>query len=133
MVGEKRSGRPGSSVPVALARSLRKRLTPQETKLWNALRALRPAGFHFRRQVPVGPYIIDFACLRHRLLIEVDGGQHSRDETLERDQMRDARLTELGFRMLRFWNAEIDGNLDGVLETINAYATSHLSRRRILA
>ena len=129
MTGEKRSGRPGSSVSVALARSLRRCQTPQEAKLWNALRALRPAGFHFRRQVPVGPYIVDFACLRHRILVEVDGGQHSRDETNERDGRRDARLSELGFQVLRFWNSEIDGNL----ETILARAAADPARRRILA
>ena len=133
MVGQKRSGRPEASVSVALARSFRRRLTPQEAKLWNALRALRPAGFHVRRQVPVGSSVVDFACLKHRLVIEVDGGQHSRDEGLERDRIRDARLLDLGFKIVRFWNTEIDQNLDGVVETIVARAAADPPRRPALA
>jgi very-short-patch-repair endonuclease len=97
-------------------------MTPQEAKLWNALRALRRTGLHFRRQVPIGPFIADFACLKHRLLIELDGGQHSRDQRASMDKSRDAHLLELGFRTLRFWNAEIDTNLEGVIDTILSQA-----------
>jgi very-short-patch-repair endonuclease len=76
-------GRPNSAVPLGVARALRKRMTPQEAKLWVALRTLRPAGFHFRRQVPIGPYVVDFACLKHRLIVEVDGGQHGLSDRAE--------------------------------------------------
>jgi very-short-patch-repair endonuclease len=113
-------GRPTSTVSVSIARQLRKRLTPQEAKLWNGLRALRPAGYHFRRQVPIAAYVVDFACLKQCLVIEVDGGQHSTDDHPARGRARDARLTQLGYRTLRFWNAELDDNPDGVIETILA-------------
>jgi very-short-patch-repair endonuclease len=64
------------ALPNEYARALRKRLTPQEAKLWVKLRELKPLGFHFRRQAPIGRYIVDFASLKQRLIIEVDGGQH---------------------------------------------------------
>jgi very-short-patch-repair endonuclease len=107
-------------VPVSVARALRKRMTPQEVKLWVKLRALRPAGLHFRRQVPVATFVVDFACLKHRLIVEVDGGQHSYDRHVASDSARDAKLCELGFRILRFWNAEVDADLDSIVETILA-------------
>ena len=113
-------GRPPSSIPVSIARRLRRRLTPQEAKLWVKLRALRPAGLHFRRQVPIDVYVVDFACLPHRLIVEADGGQHSRDLDTAADRVRDGCLGQLGFHVQRFWNAEIDTNLDGVVETILA-------------
>jgi very-short-patch-repair endonuclease len=100
------------------ARALRKRMTPQEVKLWLRLRALRPLGFHFRRQAPKAGFIVDFACLRHRLIVEVDGGQHGLDDGRRRDAERDRRLTADGFRVMRFWNSDIDQNLDGVVEVI---------------
>ena len=118
----KAEGRPLASVRSALARALRGRATPQERKLWQQLRALRRTGLHFRRQVPVGPFVVDFACLKERIIVEVDGGQHSRDAKAARDAGRDAALHALGFRVRRFWNAEIDTNLDGVIETILAMA-----------
>jgi very-short-patch-repair endonuclease len=101
-----------------LARDLRRSMTPQEVKLWVRLRELRQQGYHFRRQAPRGRYILDFICLRSRLIVEVDGGQHGFDAHAARDAARDAHFTERGFRTLRFWNNEIDRNLDGVVETI---------------
>ena len=96
---------------------MRKTMTPQETKLWVHLRALRHRGYHFRRQAPRLDYIVDFACLRHRLVVEVDGSQHGWPAS--RDGERDRRLTERGgFRVLRFWNNDIDQNLPGVMQTI---------------
>jgi very-short-patch-repair endonuclease len=74
--------------------------------------------YHFRRQAPREDFIVDFVCLRHRLIVEIDGGQHNYNLGAERDRYRDARFAEKGFRILRFWNHEIDGNLDGVLDTI---------------
>ncbi len=94
-------------------------MTPQEIKLWNWLREnFRPQGFHPRRQVPIGPYIVDFAFLRHRLVVEIDGGQHGYDRREARDRVRDARLAEAGYRVLRFWNHEIDRSRQVVLDTI---------------
>lgn len=104
----------------AIARNLRKMMTPQEVKLWVHLRSWRNRGYHFRRQVPKARAIVDFACLKHRVVIEVDGGQHNIDDHARRDRSRDARLDQAGFRVLRFWNSDIDGNLAGVLEVIDA-------------
>jgi very-short-patch-repair endonuclease len=84
------------------ARALRKGLTPQEVKLWVKLRELKPLGFHFRRQAPVGPYIVDFISFRSQLVIEADGGQHGMPEGNQADRARDAFLRSQGFKVLRF-------------------------------
>ena len=99
------------SAPVARARSLRANITNAERKLWYALRDRRFAGYKFRRQVPVGPYIADFLCYQARLVIEVDGGQHADSA---RDARRDRWFAQNGFRVLRFWNNEVLQNLEGV-------------------
>lgn len=93
-------------------------MTPQEVKLWVRLRALRALGYHFRRQCPRGRYILDFACLAHRIAIEVDGSQHADGRQVQRDATRDAYLEALGFRVIRVWNVDVDQNLDGVVELI---------------
>ncbi|WP_244532070.1 endonuclease domain-containing protein [Methylocapsa palsarum] len=101
-----------------MARRLRKTMTPQEVKLWVHLRALKKQGFHFRRQVPREGYIVDFACLKSKLVIEIDGAQHGETCNLQSDANRDAKLAAAGFKVLRFWTHEVNGNLDGVVETI---------------
>ena len=106
---------------VRQARQLRKRMTPHEVKAWLALRGLRSLGYRFRRQVPLGPYIVDFACFNPRLVIEVDGGQHGQDENAVRDQARDRWLNEQGFAVHRVWNHEVTDNLDGVMDAISEY------------
>ncbi|KIZ40459.1 MULTISPECIES: DUF559 domain-containing protein [Rhodopseudomonas] len=103
-----------------IARALRKNLTPQETRLWVRLRALKPGGYHFRRQAPVDRFIVDFICFHAKLVIEADGGQHGMPDGACADQARDAFLRAQGFRVLRFWNSEIDANLDGVMTQILA-------------
>jgi very-short-patch-repair endonuclease len=95
-------------------------MTRHEVRLWTKLRLLRAGGHHFRRQVPIAGFVVDFACLRACVVVELDGGQHSRDLALRQDRERDRQLAELGFRVLRFWNGEVDGNLVRVLETIAA-------------
>jgi very-short-patch-repair endonuclease len=100
------------------ARALRKRLTPQEVKLWVKLRELKALGFHFRRQAPIGRYIVDFVSFRSRLVIEADSGQHGMPEDARSDQVRDAFLRSQGFRVIRFWNSDIDTNLSGEMESI---------------
>jgi len=101
------------------ARSLRKRMTPQEVKLWVHLRSWRSRGFHFRRQAPRAGFIVDFVCLKHRLIVEIDGSQHNYDAHARRDVARDDHFARQGFRVLRFWNNEVDRNLEGVLTMID--------------
>jgi very-short-patch-repair endonuclease len=99
------------------AQALRASLTNAERKLWGALRARQLLGAKFRRQVPIGAYVADFLCHDARLVVEVDGGQHAESS---RDQRRDRWFSEQGFRVLRFWNNEVLGNLEGVLTVIAA-------------
>jgi very-short-patch-repair endonuclease len=98
------------------ARQLRNEQTDAEAKLWARLRARQISGVKFRRQHPIGPYVADFCCVEHRLIIEIDGGQHA--EQMQSDQRRTAILKLHGFRVLRFWNNEVLANLDAVLEQI---------------
>ncbi|HEX8366233.1 MAG TPA: endonuclease domain-containing protein [Allosphingosinicella sp.] len=106
---------------LARARALRRDMTPAEPRLWSALRAtFRDA--HFRHQVPLGPYYPDFASHRARLVIEVDGGQHSQARDAERTRFLEGE----GYRVLRFWNNEVMENLDGVLQVIAAALPSPL-------
>jgi len=102
-----------------IARSLRKRITPQEVKLWAHLRSWRKRGFHFRRQAPLDGYILDFLCFKHRLILEIDGGQHNFDAHARRDAKRDNHFASRGFTILRFWNNDVDQNLEGVLTAID--------------
>jgi very-short-patch-repair endonuclease len=105
------------------ARALRKRLTAQEAKLWVKLRELKALGFHFRRQAPIGPYIVDFAALKARVVIEIDGGQHAMPQGIRSDHERDEFLQSRNFRVMRYWNSDVDRNLSGVIEDI----LSHLN------
>ncbi len=110
------SGRPKASATVTRARELRARMAYQEAKIWLRLRALRGQGLHFRRQVPIGPFIVDVACLKAGVVVEIDGGQHGLAPI--HDESRDIELGRLGFRVLRFWNAEVDADPDAIAETI---------------
>jgi very-short-patch-repair endonuclease len=101
-----------------LARKLRKHMTRQEFRLWLHLRELRRLGFHFRRQAPVKNFIVDFACYHPRVIVELDGGQHSVGRQSLKDKSRDAKLTADGFAVVRVWNNEVDINLEGVLDRI---------------
>jgi very-short-patch-repair endonuclease len=91
------------------------------------LKAVPIYGSHFRRQAPIGPYVVDFACLRAKLVIELDGGHHSRDDVASRDEIRTQWLQRQGYRVIRFWNAELNDNLAGVLDTVYAalYGSLH--------
>ncbi len=99
------------------ARAMRKSLTDAERKLWHALRDRRLQTVKFRRQAPVGPYIADFLCIRHKLVVEADGSQHGQSE---RDEARDAWFKSNGYRVLRFWNHEVLTTQESVLATIAA-------------
>ena len=101
---------------LAHARRLRRAQTDVERKLWRMLRARRFNGAKFRRQVPIGPYVVDFVCPAHRLIVEIDGGQHAKRTAY--DGKRSRILTAQGYRIVRFWNNEVLENLNGVLATI---------------
>ncbi|MGD0023731.1 MAG: endonuclease domain-containing protein [Xanthobacteraceae bacterium] len=104
----------------ASARRLRLSATETEVLLWKRLRTIETAGTHFRRQVPIGPYIADFACMAARLVIELDGSQHNTDTRRAKDETRTRWLESEGYRVIRFWNNDLVHNMDGVLETVNA-------------
>ena len=97
-----------------LARNLRKNQTPQEKKLWDILRNKKFENLKFKRQVPFGKYIADFLCESKKLIIEIDGGQHNEEENILYDKERTAFFEKEGYRVIRFWNNEIDGNIEGV-------------------
>jgi very-short-patch-repair endonuclease len=103
------------------ARSMRRRPTDAERRLWHRLRDGQLDGIRFRRQVPIGNAIADFVCYERMLIVELDGSQHADSAAYAR---RDAELRRRGFRILRFWNTDALLNPEGVLETILATARS---------
>jgi very-short-patch-repair endonuclease len=106
---------------IARAKKLRRTLTPPEARLWVALRQ-RPGDLKFRRQHPIGPFVLDFYCAERRLAIEVDGGAYDFGDNPVRDLRRDAWLGARGISVLRIPAEEVRLNLDGVVETILAVA-----------
>ena len=122
------------------ARQLRHASNDAEKRFWYHLRRFPMQGSHFRRQVPIGPYVVDFACMAAHLIIELDGSQHNEPRNKQRDDVRTRWLEKEGFRVIRVWNNEIINNLDGVMEKIYAeifgsmsaepFQLKHLRRRR---
>jgi very-short-patch-repair endonuclease len=102
---------------IRIARRLRANQTDAEAVLWNRIRSRQLDGHKFARQVPIGRYICDFVCREKQVVIEVDGGQHNGSPG---DTFRDRYLVVEGYRVLRFWNNDVLGNLEGVLITIQA-------------
>jgi very-short-patch-repair endonuclease len=100
------------------AKSMRRKMTDAELKLWNELRAHRLMGLGFRRQFPVGGYIADFACPEKKIIVEVDGSQHAEEKQSAADAVRSAELEKDGWTVLRFWNDEILRDIDGVCHHI---------------
>ena len=109
---------PKTTTPKTMHRAgeLRKQQTEIEAKLWARLRAHRMGGVQFRRQHAIGNYIVDFCSPRRKLIIELDGSHHL--DQKEYDQQRTIYLESLGYRVLRFWNNEVAGQIDRVLEVI---------------
>ena len=103
---------------VARARSLREGSTDAEQKLWYRLRDRQLLGCKFVRQLPVGPYVADFACRDRDLIVELDGGQHGTAGGALTDARRTEVLAEHGYRVIRFWNTDVLTNIDGVLQVI---------------
>ena len=100
---------------IAIAQKLRNNSTDTEKYLWKYLRGRQLEEFKFRRQHPIGKYIVDFINLERKIIIEVDGGQHSENK---KDKLRDKWLTEKGYEVLRFWDNEVLTNIEGVIESI---------------
>jgi len=96
-------------------RTMRADATRAENLLWQAHRRGQLEGFKFKRQIPLDGYILDFVCFDARLIVEVDGGQHSENVP---DMERDAHFAREGFETLRFWNDEVEKNFDGVCDHI---------------
>jgi len=104
------------SPEIIRARELRKNATEAEAALWAQLRYRQLGGHRFRRQRPIGRYIVDFVCLEGRVVVELDGGQHQ--ESVRYDDARTAELNGLGFMVIRFWNNQVLAEMDGVKEAI---------------
>ena len=100
------------------AKRLRRDATLAEQKLWQQLRNRRLAGVKFRRQMPIGPYVVDFISLEQGLVIEVDGSQHGTQANQIHDKARTAYLNQQGFRVIRVWNNDVLGRLNSALDFI---------------
>ena len=101
--------------PTSRARDLRNQATEAEGALWRRFEGSQ-LGLKFSRQIPIGPYICDFVCRSHQLIVELDGSQHHDQAGYDAD--RTAKLDSLGYRVIRFWNSEVSGNVASVLEAI---------------
>ena len=97
-----------------IAKTLRKNMTSQERKLWSMLRNHKFYGYEIRRQYPIDDYVVDFICRDKKIIIEVDGGQHNEKTNIEADNVRTKHLENKGYKVIRFWNNDIDKNIDGV-------------------
>jgi very-short-patch-repair endonuclease len=114
---------------VQRSRTFRHAMSEAEVMLWSRLKLLRERGFHFRRQAPFRGYFLDFVCYARRIVIEVDGGQHTDDRQSEHDFVRDRVLERHGFRVLRFWAGEVQRDLRSVMERIVAVLEAQPSTR----
>src|SRR3954467_3286528 len=103
---------------LGFAKRMRGEAPDAEKKMWSILRSRKMSGFKFRRQVPIGGYVVDFHCVKSRLVIELDGGQHADKASVEYDERRTARLNELGVRVIRFWDCDVLKHTDEVAESI---------------
>ena len=104
-----------------LARNLRRNSTEQEKKLWHILRNRQFYNLKFRRQFPIGEYIVDFVCEEKKIVIELDGGQHNEKLNIEKDKIRADFIKAKGYKILRFWNNEINENFEGVYLKIKEF------------
>ena len=107
-----------SQTKTAFARRLRREQTDAERALWTRLRNRQLQGVRFRRQQPIGTYVVDFVSLEKRIIIDIDGGQHDKEVTRRSDEARTRWLRERQYEVLRFWNDEVLNNLEGALEAI---------------
>jgi very-short-patch-repair endonuclease len=108
-----------------LAKNLRKQSTDTEQRLWRHLKTKHIGGLKFRRQQPIGPYIVDFVCFEKKIIIELDGGQHSLPAEMKNDSRRNHWFEAQGYEILRFWDNEVLTNIQGMLEVIEAHSLNH--------
>ena len=101
-----------------LVKDLRKNQTLPEQIFWHKIRARRFSNYKFRRQVQIGNYIVDFVCRKKKIIIEIDGGQHNTPEEIIYDKKRTEFLNSRGYKVIRFWNSDIDKNIDGVYKVL---------------
>lgn len=99
-------------------RNLRNNMTLQEIKLWHYLKNRQINNCRFRRQYPIGNYIVDFICRSKKLVIELDGSQHNEPENIKYDKERSEYLQSRGYKIIRFWNNEVNDNIEGVIQVI---------------
>ena len=104
-----------------LSRKLRRNQTPQEQKLWNILRNNNFHNLKFKRQYPIGNFIVDFICIEKRIIIEIDGGQHNEPKNIINDNIRTQYFESRKFKVIRFWNNDIDNNFDGVYKALEEF------------
>jgi very-short-patch-repair endonuclease len=109
---------PVPTIQLGRARNMRREMTQAELKLWNELRAHRLMGLSFRRQHPIGPFIVDFACVAFRFIVELDGSHHADDSAVLRDIKRTQFLESQGWHVLRFWNDDVLNDIDNVCQHI---------------
>ena len=108
-----------------LARTLRKNSTIQEKRLWNLLKNHQFHSLKFKRQQPIGNYIVDFICKEAKIIIEVDGGQHNEKEIIEADNEKTAFLESKGYKVIRFWNNEVYENIEGIIKRLEKEINPH--------
>ena len=111
--------------PIRTARRLRRSSTDAERKLWSRLRNSQLRGLKFRRQMPIGAFIADFACVEARIVIEVDGSQHL--AAGDADRLRSAAIEAAGYLVMRFWNDEVLANVDAVMTEIDGVIVARSS------
>ena len=109
------------------ARELRQSMTPAELILWKHLRSRRFNSYKFRRQRPIGPYIVDFFCRDALLIVELDGDSHAGKE--DADKKRQGELEQCGYKLLRFWNPEVYDELESVLDTIYYWCAKRMKKK----
>jgi len=107
-----------SNPKTLMARRLRHEQTSAENRLWAELLKFRADGIKYRRQHPIGDFIVDFICLEKRLIIEIDGGQHNLESERQKDNYRTEWLESEGYKVIRFWNNDVLTNIDGVIAQI---------------
>ena len=104
-----------------IARTLRKNSTKEELILWKILRNRQFYNLKFKRQFPIGEYIVDFVCEEKKIVVEIDGGQHNTEDNIIKDLSRTKFIESKGYKVIRFWNNDIRENLDGVFQELKRF------------